>query len=108
MPIPPQSPVFPPETSLVNIPGLVPPGFACGIEILNDNTTPMEFVVYALGEHLGMSYTDSAKAMLAIHTKGGALLSTPSLAEAKRIAEAISLEAAQHSHPLICRAVSVI
>jgi hypothetical protein len=40
-----QSPVFPPETSLLQVEGFVPAGFLCGIEIMNDNLTPMAFVV---------------------------------------------------------------
>jgi hypothetical protein len=43
--------VFPPETDLLSIAELVPSGFVHGFEILNDNTTPMQFVVDALGTH---------------------------------------------------------
>ena len=40
-----QSPIFPRETRLLERPRFRPPGFVQGIEILNDSTTPMEFVV---------------------------------------------------------------
>ncbi len=102
-----QSQVFPPETSLLTIPKFVPPGFVSGIEILNDNTTPMEFVVSILRAHLGLTEKDAMRTMLAIHEQGGVLLAMPSLVEARRIAEAVSVEAAKHNHSLICRAVSV-
>jgi ATP-dependent Clp protease adaptor protein ClpS len=49
---------------------------------------------------------DSDRTMLQIHTRGGALLPTSSLAEAQRIAEKITAEAARHGHPLVCRPVS--
>ena len=102
-----QSQVFPHGTSLLTIPKFVPPGFVHGIEILNDNTTPMEFVVSVLGTHLGLSEKDAVRTMLAIHEQGGVLLAMPSLVDAKRITEAVSVEATRHNHSLICRAVSI-
>ena len=80
--------MFPPETSLLTIPKFVPPGFVFGIEILNDNTTPMEFVVTVLRAHLGLTEKDAVRTMLGIHEQGGVLLAMPSLVEARRIAEA--------------------
>ena len=102
----PGSPVLPRETSLITVPEFVPAGFTQGIEILNDNTTPMEFVTSALGFSLGLSPEDSNRTMLQIHTRGGALLATPSLADAQRVAAQITAEAARHGHPLVCRPVS--
>ena len=104
----PTSPVLPPDTSLVLNPDFVPSGFTHGIEILNDNTTPMEFVVAVLSAHLGLSLEESKGTMLAIHTRGGALIPTPSFAEAERIATQITAEAAKDGHPLICRPVSIV
>jgi ATP-dependent Clp protease adapter protein ClpS len=101
------SQVFPPETSLLTIPKFVPHGFVHGVEILNDNTTPMEFVVSVLGVHLGLSEKDAIRTMLAIHEQGGVLLAMPLLVDAKRVTEAVSMEAAKHNHSLICRAVSI-
>ena len=99
------SPVFPPETSLLSQPAFVPPGFRQGLEILNDNTTPMEFVVSMLQDPIGFSRADAIGTMLAIHTKGGALLAVASLQEAERVAVAVAAHAA--GHPLVCRAVSL-
>ena len=104
----PVSPVLPPETSLASIPEFVPPGFRQGIEILNDNTTPMNFVATVLNTHAHLSLEDSHKTMLAIHRRGGALIPTTSFAEAERIATQITAEAAKDSHPLICRPVSIV
>ncbi len=103
----PVSPVLPPDTSLVSNPDFVPPGFTHGIEILNDNTTPMNFVVAILSAHLGLSPEDSQDTMLAIHTRGGALILTPTLADAQRIAAQITAEAAELGYPLVCRSTSI-
>lgn len=103
----PTSPVLPPDTSLVLNPDFVPSGFTHGIEILNDNTTPMKFVVGILSAHLGLSLKDSTDTMLTIHTRGGALIPTPSSADAQRIAGQMSAAAAESGYPLICRATSV-
>ena len=103
----PASPILPPETSLTSIPDFVPAGFRQGIEILNDNTTPMMFVVNALRTHATLSSEDSNQTMLAIHRRGGALIPTSSLSEAERIASQITAEAAKDGYPLICRAVSI-
>ena len=100
------SPVLPADSSLISLPDFVPPGFTQGIEILNNNTAPMGFVVEVLRTHLGLSAEDSTSTMLAIHTRGGALIPTRSLTEAERIAAQIMAEAAKHNYPLICRPVS--
>jgi ATP-dependent Clp protease adapter protein ClpS len=65
----------------------------------------MEFVVSVFGTHLNLSYQESIRTMLDIHTRGGALLALPSLADAKRAAEAITAQAVKLGFPLVCRAV---
>ena len=86
------SPVLPPGTSLLSLPDFVPPGFTQGIEILNDNTTPMEFVVAVLSAHVGLSTEESVHMMVRIHTRGGALIPTASLVDAQRVADAHELD----------------
>jgi ATP-dependent Clp protease adapter protein ClpS len=103
----PTSPVLPPNTSLIAFPDFVPTGFTQGIEVLNDNTTPMEFVVSVLDSYLGLSPEDSNRTMLDIHQRGGVLLPIPSLAEAKRVAAQMTAEAVEHGYPLVCRPVSI-
>jgi ATP-dependent Clp protease adapter protein ClpS len=102
-----QSPVLSPDTSLIAFPEFLPPGFIQGIEVLNDNTTPMQFVVSVLSAHLGLNPEDAKRTMFDIHTRGGALLPTPSLVEAQRIAAQISTEAANQNYPLVCRPVCI-
>jgi ATP-dependent Clp protease adapter protein ClpS len=99
--------VMPPDTSLISIPEFVPPGFIQGIEILNDNTSPMKFVADVLATHAGLSPEESNRTMLAIHTRGGALIPAPSTDDARRMAAQIAAEAARQGYPLICRPVSI-
>jgi len=99
--------VFAPETSLLEFPEFMPLGFRQGIEILNDDSTPMDFVTSVLSTVLGMSPADAERTMIDIHVSGGALLATQSLADAQRIAASITAEAAKHGYPLVCRAVTV-
>ena len=101
------SPVFPLDTSLLRMKGFAPAGFSCGIELMNDNLTPMAFVVSVLQNCVGLSEADALRAMLEIHRKGGALLPTASFEEAKRIADLVCAEARGNNHPLVCRAVSL-
>ncbi len=100
------STVLPPETSLIAIEGFLPAGFECGIEILNDDITPMEFVVSMLRDTMGMTEEGAIRVMLEIHQKGGVLLPTSTPEEAARIADSITAEAREKNHPMVCRAVS--
>lgn len=99
------SPTFSPETNLWKLKGFPPEGFANGIEILNDNTTPMDFVVNTLATHLKVSRDDAIKLMLTIHEKGGLMMTFPSYDEALAVADGISREVATNGHKLVCRAV---
>ena len=101
------SPVFPPETSLLQMKEFVPAGFRCGIEILNDDRTPMRFVVSMLCKAAGLNETDAIRTMLEIHAKGGVLLAMASMDEARRVADNVTAEARASNHPLVCRAVSL-
>lgn len=102
-----QTPVFPPETALLRLDGFTPPGFVSGVEILNDNLTPMAFVISVLRSGIGLSETDAIRTMLPIHKKGGVLLPVQSFDEAERVADFVVSEARSKNHPLVCRAVKV-
>ena len=101
------SPVFPPGTSLMAIEPLVPEGFHTGIEMFNDDTTPMEFVVEMLERHVGLDREHAMAAMLRIHQHGGALLPLPSREAAQAAADAIARDARAQGHRLTCGAVSL-
>jgi len=99
------SPVFPPDTSLLAKTGMKPAGFKAGIEILNDEKTPMEFVVHTLTKHLEIDRQQAVAVMATIHNNGGLLWPTRNIEEARRIAEAIARDCQTCNQPLVCRAV---
>jgi ATP-dependent Clp protease adapter protein ClpS len=78
-----------------------------GIEILNDRTTPMEFVVTTLMTHLGLTREQAIVKMLDIHNTGGTLIKLQSAREAQRIADAVSAEARASGHSFVCRYAGV-
>lgn len=104
---PASSHIFPRETSLLITPGFLPEGFRCGIEILNDDRTPMEFVISILQSGAGLSMVEATKKMFEIHKTGGLLLSMESLEQSRRIAELIVTEARRKGYPLVCGAVNI-
>jgi ATP-dependent Clp protease adapter protein ClpS len=101
-----ESPVFAPETSLLGIESLVPPGFEYGVEVLNDRHTPFEFVIGVLERHLGWTTSEAVVKAIEIHNAGGLLFSLPSLADAERVARGLAKDAEDAGHPLVCRAVA--
>jgi ATP-dependent Clp protease adaptor protein ClpS len=103
----PASPIFPAETSLLQIEGFARPGFQHGVQILNDDRTPMEFAVQVLEKSLRLHRVEATRMMLEIHNKGGVLVATVSVEESRRVAEEVSEAARVGGHPLACRAVSV-
>jgi ATP-dependent Clp protease adapter protein ClpS len=102
---PPPGRTLPPGTSLLDHPDLIPPGFVHGLEILNDDSTPMAFVVSMLRSHARLSETEALKLMLMTHRHGGALVPMPSMAAAEAAAAAMAVEARSSGHPFRCRAV---
>jgi len=70
--------------------------------LLNDDYTPMEFVVEVLERIFGMSREQSTQIMLTVHTKGRAQcgLYTKDIAETK-MAQVLQF-ARENDHPLLC------
>ena len=70
--------------------------------ILNDDYTPMEFVVQVLERFFGLNHAQSVEIMLTVHQKGVAVVAVYSheLAETK-VAQVMDF-AARHEHPLQC------
>jgi ATP-dependent Clp protease adapter protein ClpS len=101
------APVFPRETSLLCMEAFVPPGFHQGLEVLNDATTPVLFVMDVFMRHLGWSERVAKATAVDIHNRGGILIPLPDVEEARRIAEAIAGDAAQAGHGFVCRAVEI-
>jgi ATP-dependent Clp protease adapter protein ClpS len=67
----------------------------------------MEFVVSTLMKHLNLDQESAVMVMIAIHTKGGILISFPTLEKAGQVAAGISADARAGGHAFVCRTVSV-
>ncbi len=70
--------------------------------LLNDDYTPMEFVVYVLQRYFNKSQEDATRIMLHVHQTGVGLCGvfTYEVAETK-VAQVID-ESRRHQHPLQC------
>ena len=77
-----------------------PPMFK--VLLLNDDYTPMEFVVDVLERIFSMNRTTATRVMLEVHTKGKGVCGvfTYEIAETK-VAQVLAF-ARQHQHPLLC------
>ena len=72
------------------------------VVLINDDYTPMEFVVEVLESIFGMERTRATQVMLEVHTKGKGVCGVYNyeIAETK-VAQVMGL-AKQHQHPLLC------
>ena len=72
------------------------------VVLINDDYTPMEFVVDILETIFGMQRTRATQVMLEVHTKGKGVCGVYNfeIAETK-VAQVMGL-AQQHQHPLLC------
>jgi ATP-dependent Clp protease adaptor protein ClpS len=72
------------------------------VVLINDDYTPMEFVVNILESIFGMERTRATQVMLEVHTKGKGICGVYNfeIAETK-VAQVMGL-AHQHQHPLLC------
>ena len=72
------------------------------VVLINDDFTPMEFVVDLLETVFGMERTRATQVMLEVHTKGKGVCGVFSyeIAETK-VAQVMGI-AKQHQHPLLC------
>ncbi|MDX1481333.1 MAG: ATP-dependent Clp protease adapter ClpS [Woeseiaceae bacterium] len=70
--------------------------------LINDDYTPMEFVVGILESIFGMERTRATQVMLEVHTKGKGVCGVYNfeIAETK-VAQVMGI-AQQHQHPLLC------
>jgi len=70
--------------------------------LLNDDYTPMEFVVQVLQKVFGLDRNTATRIMLEVHTRGKGICGTFTyeIAETK-VAQVTGL-AQQHQHPLLC------
>jgi len=70
--------------------------------LLNDDYTPMEFVVYVLERFFGISHSQAVDIMLTVHNKGVAVVGVYSFEVAEtKVAQVMEL-ARRNQHPLQC------
>lgn len=70
--------------------------------ILNDDYTPMEFVVHVLERFFGMTHAQAFELMLAVHKKGIAVVGVFSYEIAETKVALVMDFAQRHQHPLQC------
>ena len=70
--------------------------------ILNDDYTPMEFVVHVLERFFGMSHAQAFELMLTVHKKGVAVVGVFSFEIAETKVAQVMDFAQRHQHPLQC------
>ena len=72
------------------------------VMILNDDYTPMEFVVHVLKRFFGMSSAQAFEIMLTVHKKGLAVVGVFSHEIAETKVTQVMDFARRHEHPLQC------
>lgn len=72
------------------------------VVLLNDDYTPMDFVIEVLRRFFNMNSDKATEIMLAIHYKGKARCGTYTAEVAETKVEHVSRFAYEHQHPLKC------
>jgi ATP-dependent Clp protease adaptor protein ClpS len=72
------------------------------VVLLNDDYTPMEFVVEVLESIFGMERNKATRVMLEVHTKGKGVCGVYSYEIAETKVAQVMTAAQQQQHPLLC------
>ncbi|MBJ88472.1 MAG: ATP-dependent Clp protease adapter ClpS [Woeseia sp.] len=72
------------------------------VVLINDDYTPMEFVVEVLESVFGMDRSNATRVMLEVHTKGKGLCGVYSFEIAETKVAQVTGIAEQQQHPLLC------
>jgi ATP-dependent Clp protease adaptor protein ClpS len=70
--------------------------------LLNDDYTPMEFVVHVLERFFGLTHAQAFEIMLTVHKKGVAVVGVFSFEVAETKVAQVMDFARRHQHPLQC------
>ncbi|MDP0587736.1 MAG: ATP-dependent Clp protease adapter ClpS [Candidatus Endonucleobacter bathymodioli] len=81
---------------------LIPPSMY-QVLLLNDDFTPMDFVVDVLGIFFDMPTEKAAQIMLTVHTKGKASCGIFSKDVAETKAQQVNQYSRDNQHPLLCK-----
>jgi ATP-dependent Clp protease adaptor protein ClpS len=77
-----------------------PPSYR--VILINDDYTPMEFVVEVLEGVFGMERNNATRVMLEVHTKGKGICGVYSYEIAETKVAQVTTIAQQQQHPLLC------
>ena len=72
------------------------------VVMLNDDYTPMEFVVDVLEHIFGLDRTSATRVMLEVHTRGKGVCGVYTFEIAETKVAQVTTYARQHQHPLLC------
>lgn len=72
------------------------------VVLLNDDFTPMEFVVHVLEEFFGMNRELAVRVMLLVHTEGKGVCGTYSREIAETKVAQVNDYSRENQHPLLC------
>ncbi|WP_089947653.1 ATP-dependent Clp protease adapter ClpS [Litoreibacter albidus] len=72
------------------------------VMLLNDDYTPMEFVVLVLEKFFGMNHAQSVEIMLTVHKKGLAVVGVFAFEIAETKVAQVMESARRNQHPLQC------
>ncbi len=72
------------------------------VVLLNDDYTPMEFVVIVLEQFFGMNREKATRIMLNVHTKGKGVCGTYTRDIAETKTAQVNQYSREHNHPLLC------
>jgi ATP-dependent Clp protease adaptor protein ClpS len=72
------------------------------VVLINDDYTPMEFVVDILETVFAMERTRATQVMLEVHTKGKGICGVFNFEIAETKVAQVTAIAQQHQHPLLC------
>ncbi|MDH5784264.1 MAG: ATP-dependent Clp protease adapter ClpS [Chromatiales bacterium] len=70
--------------------------------LLNDDFTPMDFVVHILEKFFSMERYTATQVMLAVHTEGRGVCGTYTRDIAESKVTQVNVYARKHQHPLLC------
>ena len=77
------------------------------VVLLNDDYTPMEFVVYVLEHFFNKGREEATQIMLTVHTKGKGTCGVYSRDIAETKAHQVNVFARENEHPLLCEIEAV-
>ena len=72
------------------------------VVLLNDDYTPMEFVVDVLQNIFGMDRTKATRVMLEVHTRGKGVCGVFTYEIAETKVSQVNSYSREHQHPLLC------